>query len=197
MKSGTPSPHNLPRLEATSGGLGAPIEEVGGVWRMPFYPLWRTLSLLLVLICFLMLQVTGELAPSISVAFTLLWVAAWFIKRPPKWWNRQAGALFVIAVLIWLVTQARVAFFSSVLYLLLFLLLVKCFSLLTARDFLHVQILSFFVVLAAAVITVNFVFAFFFIPYLLLATLGLMLYGMARQQERTEARRAEKFPPKM
>lgn len=158
---------------------------------LPFYSVWRAVTHLLVLVAFLSLFATGELDGPINIAFLGTWAVAFVMRRSPSWWASWMGSFVTLAVIAFLAILAKNAFFTSVLYLLLYLALAKCFTLRTPQDYLQAQILCFFMILSTAVITVSFHFILFFVLYLFLATMGLILFGVALQSERL---RPKKIP---
>lgn len=149
----------------------------------------RHVTLWMVFVAFASLVTTGELNPVATVVFVTGWILAYVLKGPPGWWSPWLGLLATVAVLVLLSLTARNAFFISVLYLLLFLVISKCFTLRRSQDFLQAQLLSFFMFLSTAVVTVAFHFIFFFLAYVILATLGLVLYAIVSQRERLESTR--------
>lgn len=161
-------------------GLGARLASFG------FYSVWRTLTFLLVLVSFFSLFVTGELDTPVSFAFLAAWTIGLVLRKTPTWWPSWLGSFLTLVVIAFLGYLARTAFFTSVLYLLLFLVIAKSFTLRTAQDYLQVQVLCFFMILSTAVITVAFHFVLFFFAYLFLATIGMVLFGMALQNERLQ-----------
>ena len=72
---------------------------------------------------------------------------------------------------------------TPVLNLVMFLLAYKLFHRRANRDFLHVYILSFLIVLAAAAMAQSFLFAFAFALYVVLATWTLILFHLRREME--------------
>jgi transglutaminase-like putative cysteine protease len=158
------------------------IRERWGFTRL-FSPFWRAIVIWQIAVAFLSVYVSGEgeLHPlSASIFLPALFGAFLFARssiRIPSW-AINAVTILVLAILVWV---GRSAFFSSLLYLLGYLSLVKIYSLRSPRDYAQVQALGFFMILSSAVISVSLSFAFFFLAYLTLATLGLLLYGMSRQ----------------
>ncbi|HET6150787.1 MAG TPA: DUF3488 and DUF4129 domain-containing transglutaminase family protein [Polyangia bacterium] len=72
---------------------------------------------------------------------------------------------------------------TPVLNLVMFLLAYKLFHRRANRDFLHIYILSFLIVLAAAAMAQSFLFAFAFALYVVLATWTLILFHLRREME--------------
>ncbi|MBI3735049.1 DUF3488 domain-containing protein [Candidatus Sumerlaeota bacterium] len=110
-----------------------------------------------------------------------------------RWWMSH---LLTVGVILFLASSAKQAFFQSILHLILFLLLTKCYTLRRSRDYLQTQLLCFFILLAAAVMTVAFYFLFFFLAYLFLGTLGLILYSLSRREEGEAKRDAGSVVPR-
>ncbi len=147
------------------------------------YPLWRSVTYFSALIAFGSLFATGELNPVVSAAFFAAWIFGYFLKRPPEAWRPWMSHMLTLVVIAIIASGAKAQFFQSILHLILFLVLSKCYSLKTNRDYLQTQLLCFFVLLAASVMTVSFYFVLFFAAQLFLGTTGLMLYSLARREE--------------
>lgn len=163
---------------ASPSGSSAPS---GG--RFALYPLWRAIVFAQALTAFLCLTLTGELPDWVVVAVPLALAAGYLVPRPPAWWSPWMGVVATILAMIPIARGMTPEFFQGVLNLLLFLLVAKCLSLRTARDHLQAQLLGFFTMLSAAVITVSVFFLFVFTAYSLLALFGLLLHGLARPYE--------------
>lgn len=150
---------------------------------LSFSSLWRNTTFLLALSTFASLLITRELDPVTIVLFPSLLLLAWFFDTPPRFWRPWMGWVITAGVILVLARLAYFEYFRTLLRLLLFLVLYKCFTLRTSRDYIQVQILCFFVLVATAVITVTFLFSFVFPVYLFLAVLALVLYSIGRKRE--------------
>ncbi|RMH27303.1 MAG: DUF3488 domain-containing protein [Candidatus Hydrogenedentota bacterium] len=130
---------------------------------------------LVALLGFLMLYLTGEFPPYLILpAFPLLG-AAFFIR---KWLARVPTFLWDLVTLIGFVAIlpiARSSLLNATVYFFLFLQLVKVLSMRRPRDAFSVYVISFFQVLAAAVLTTSPVFGFAFLAYAGLLSWSLML----------------------
>jgi len=145
--------------------------------------LWRVVTHLQVLVAFLSLYLTGEMHAWASLAFGLGWLIVPWIRKAPAWWNASWGALATMVVTLAIAMAARQLAFNGVIYLLFYLVLAKSIAPRRAKDILQVQIMAFFMMLAAAAITVAFFFSFVFLGYVVLATVSLALYGLVIGQE--------------
>lgn len=148
-----------------------------------FESVWRASTFLLVVTTFAALIITRELDRVTLIAFPLCLAAAWLVRTPPRFWKSWMGFVLTIGVVLLLARHATREYFLSLLQLLLFLVIYKCFSLRSSRDYLQVQILCFFLLVATAVITVTYLFSFAFLVYVMFAVLGLGLYGIGRKGE--------------
>ncbi len=150
---------------------------------LSFPVLWRNVTFLLALVTFISLLITRELDPATTILFPSLLFGAWLIKSPPRFWRSWMAYIITTFVILVLARLAYTEYFRTLLRLLLFLLLFKCFTLRSSRDFLQAQILCFFILVATAVITVTFLFSFVFPLYLLLEVLALILYSLGKKRE--------------
>lgn len=164
--------------------LAVRAEEPRGPLSFSYDGLRRFCTFLLVLVTFLGLFLTGELSPIVAVIFVLAWVLGYIFDRAPRWWRPWMENPLTVIVLVLISLVIRVSFFNAVLYLLLFLVLSKCYTMRSARDHLQVQLLCFFIILSTSVMTIAFYFALVFPLYLLLATICLGLHGIGSQRER-------------
>lgn len=185
-------------MSSSSTAATAPVplspEPGAGASRLEFLTLWRNVTFLLALATFSALLITRELDPVTTVLFPAALLTAWLLKRPPAAWRAWMGMLVTLGVLVLLARLASQEYFRSLLRLLLFLVIFKCFSLKSSRDYLQVQILCFFILVASAVITVTFLFSIVFPIYLVLAVLALVLYSIGRRREAIEPARVKRVP---
>lgn len=172
-----------------------------------FPALWRGATFLLALVSFGALYSTGELGPQYVLGFFSLWALALAIPRAPRFWRPWMGvavAALAFAAFVVELAQGRRFYnvfylfialaqdFNNIINLLLFILIYKLFTLRTSRDYLQVQMVCFFCILATAMVTVSFSFSFFFLAYLLVATLCLVMYAIASRGESAAPAGAEK-----
>lgn len=191
--AGGPSGHHA------AGGLGGAEARGPRPAFLSFPSLWRNVTFLLSLTTFAALLITRELDVVTIFLFAGFLLLAWAMKTAPRFWQPWMGMVVTIGVIVILARMAPVEYFRSLLRLLLFLILFKCFTLRTSRDYLQVQILCFFVLVATSVITVNFLFSIMFPVYLLLQVMALALYAIGKRREAIEpgwdARRSKGAAP--
>lgn len=147
-------------------------------------PVLRLVTLALVLVSFLALFITGEIPVESSAPFFAFWGLALVIPRSPRFWKPWMGTMLVLVFMFVLVQRLLVQYFESVLNLVFFLMIYKCFTLRRSTDCFHAQVLSFFALVATAVVTVSPVFMFIFPVYVFLGASGLFLAALTRAGER-------------
>lgn len=177
-------------LEASTANVPSGSSPPSGAGRrqpFSFSSFWRNATFLLALSTFASLLITRELDAVTIVLFPAMLMVAWFFETPPRFWRAWMGWIISAAVIVVLARLASQEYFRTLLRLLLFLVLYKCFTLNASRDYLQVQILCFFILVATAVITVTFLFSFVFPVYLFLSVLALILYSIGKKREEMEA----------
>jgi len=146
-------------------------------------------SLFLVLtVGFLTLASTGRLdIPSLVVAGLALGVKALRYRRHPEpelsptMVNRLTWFYFLFYALDYLLLSR--AFLDATVHLVLFLAVVKLFSARTNRDYLWLALIAFLEMLAAAILTVDTTFLFFFFVFLLLGISTFVSFEIKRGAE--------------
>lgn len=154
-----------------------------------FFLMWRVITFALVFLGFLALAFTGELHPAVIVLFTFFWGCGFFISRPPWWWRGWMSGLLIWGALLLIGVIALQAKFTSVLYLLLFLSLYKCYTLHDATDHMHALVIAFFMFLACSLITTSISYLFFMLLFVILMMLDLICLTIAREGNRSLAGR--------
>lgn len=152
-----------------------------------FFITWRTITYLLVFLGFLALASTGELGVAAMAAFGLLWATGYFLIKPPAFWREWMGKGVVWLALGGIGLIALQGRFVSVLYLMLFLALYKCFTLREALDHLHALIMAFFMFLACSVITTSLFYMVFLFGFIILLMLDMVCLTIAREGARIYA----------
>ncbi len=169
-------------MRATGFSFNSAASESKAV--LSFETLQRNVTFLLALLAFFSLAATREIQPVVGATFLIALLFGYRLRRPFSWWRAWMANLLILTVVALLLLIGYRHAFRFVLDLWLFLILLKCYTLSKAKDYLHAQIICFFILLSASVITVAFYFMFFFIGYVVLATLGLVLYSIGREKEK-------------
>ena len=153
-----------------------------GGWS--FSLVWRVVTYALLMVGFLALCLTGEIHPLVTVAFPVLWAIGFFMDRPPAWWRDWITRTVIWIALLGIGFMAMQANFNSVLYLLLFLGLFKCFSMNGSADHTHSLVIAFFMFLACSVITSSVFYLFSMVMFIVLIMLELICLTIAREGDR-------------
>jgi len=165
-----------------------PGAEVG----VRFQATHKLMSYLLVLSALGTLASSDALPGVSALAFLGAATLSWFsdVGSPPaRVVDRLALPLRAVVVGVFLLSAWQVwrrlpdPDLTPVLNLVMFLLAYKLFHRRANRDFLHIYILSFLIVLAAAAMAQNFLFALAFALYVVLATWTLILFHLRREME--------------
>lgn len=152
-----------------------------------FFIAWRIITFLLVFLGFLALASTGELSLPVCAGFVILLGAAFFTAERPDFWHDWMAKAVVWCALAVIGLIALPGNFVSVLYLMLFLVLYKCFSLREALDHLHALIMSFFMFLACSIITSSMTYMIIMFLYIVLMMLDMICLTIAREGARVFA----------
>jgi len=159
---------------------------------MRFQATHKLMSYLLVLSALATLASSDALSALPAAAFLAVAALSWFSdagSAPARIVDRVALPLRGAVVAVFLLSAWQVwrrlpdPDLTPVLNLVMFLLAYKLFHRRANRDFLHVYILSFLLVLAAAAMAQSFLFAFTFALYVVLATWTLILFHLRREME--------------
>jgi transglutaminase-like putative cysteine protease len=152
----------------------------------------KLVTYLLVLAAFATLASTGVLATPTAAGFLALWAASWTAEaggRVAALLDRLATVARVVVGLLFAVTAWAVARrlpepdLVPVLQLVLLVLALKLFHRRNNRDDVHIFVLAFLLVLAAAALGGTFLFALGFVAYVVLATWALVLFHLRREME--------------
>jgi transglutaminase-like putative cysteine protease len=157
---------------------GAPVNTAGAIERY-----FNVALYLLVLSGFLMLASTGalDLFAVVGVGLALVLRGYLLLSRRdfqiPESWTTY---LTLVYVLVYFADYFFVSgsFLTSTIHLVLFLIVMRLFSLQRARDHYLLAILAFLMVLASAVLTVGSAFVFAFAGFLFVAVLTFVLMEM-------------------
>lgn len=153
--------------------------------RWGFFLAWRIVTYALVLLGFLTLAYTGEIHPLAVLFFLAVWTVGLLLDHPPSWWRGWMSGQVIWIVLLLIGITALQAKFSSILYLLLFLALYKCYTLNEASDHMHAMIISFFMFLACSVISSSLSYLFFLLIFIILLMLDMIYLTIAREGQRS------------
>src|SRR5215470_147116 len=168
------------------------------ITRSPDDPITRYFELslyLLVVTGFVTLASTGSLdSPALLLVFFALLYRGYLLLRGrtlqlPERWASYLTLLYVIFYFCDLFLLST-NFIRATVHLVLFILVVKIFSVQRERDHLYLAIISFLSVLAAAVLTVDAVFFASFCLFLVLAASTFITMEMRRSSARAGASRA-------
>ncbi len=186
----TGSGRNRAPQTGTAGPLPRTKREGKGAMR--FQATHKLMSYLLVLSALGALASSDALSPLTALAFMTVGGLSWFAdtgSAPARIVDRLAAALRAAVVAIFLLSAWQVwrrlpdPDLTPVLNLVMFLLTYKLFHRRANRDYLHIYILSFLIVLAAAAMAQSFLFAVAFALYVVLATWTLILFHLRREME--------------
>ena len=159
---------------------------------MRFQATHKLMSYLLVLSALATLASSDALSALPALAFLAVGALSWFSdagSATARVVDRLALPLRAAVLGIFLLSAWQVwrrlpdPDLTPVLNLVMFLLAYKLFHRRVNRDFLHVYILSFLIVLAAAAMAQSFLFAVAFALYVVLATWTLILFHLRREME--------------
>ncbi len=151
--------------------------------KRQFDSVLRWLLLTTVLWSFTALATTGELPVLIAIGGYPMILLAWYGEtRYPlnKWIWRGLIVIAALYVGWYFQTQART---DAIIYLLLFLLINKLWSPKKPRDIMQIEVICFFFMLSASILTMNMSFIFFFIGFVFLMIVGLALLTVRREHE--------------
>ena len=154
---------------------------------MKFTIIHKLASYLLVLSSFAALALSGELDPLAEITFILALPISWFFKPKKEraswstWlWN---GATIAVSIYVTIDIISGGPLLIGAINLLLFLTANKLFNRNTSKDYIHLYVLSFLILIGAAAINTDLSFAILFIFYLIFATWSLTLLHLRRQME--------------
>ncbi|WP_428265419.1 transglutaminase TgpA family protein [Haliangium sp.] len=154
---------------------------------MRFISAHKLTSYLMVVFAFLALALSGELNPLVVALSTLAVIGSWFWEEPRVKLGRYATVWAVLSLLVLGLTLLR-AFMSSEFLVvgveyLLFLLIAKLFNRNACRDYLHIYVLTFLMLVAATVLNPEISYGLFFLGYVLSTTWALILFHLRREME--------------
>ncbi len=154
---------------------------------MKFRQAHKTTTYMVVLSSFFAVASSGLLSPILLALSTIGIVLSWFWESPrlhTKGWNigwtvfaALAFAYEVLSVL----AGAEILFAGS--NFLIVLLLVKLFSRVQSKDYLHIYILSFLMLTAGTVLNAEITYGIFFLCYVISSTWVLILFHLKREME--------------
>lgn len=146
------------------------------------------LSTYLVVLCaFFALCLSGELSQiAVLVAFAGI-VASWFWEPPRIRFERFTIPWTIVSLLILAYTLFSAFSGGDVLLIggefLLYLLIAKLFNRRTCKDYLHIYVITFLMLVAGTVLNSEFTYGVFFLGYVVAATWALILFHLRREME--------------
>lgn len=155
---------------------------------MRFISAHKLTSYLMVYCAFFALALSGELS---TVAVTLAFIAiggSWFWEEPRVRIKRYAPAWAALSLLVLGYTILRAIMLGSDFLIagveyLLFLLVAKLFNRSACRDYLHVYVLTFLMLVAGTVLNPELTYGLFFLGYVVATTWALILFHLRREME--------------
>ncbi|MCG8423209.1 MAG: DUF3488 and transglutaminase-like domain-containing protein [Proteobacteria bacterium] len=142
---------------------------------------------LMVFCAYFALVLSGELSPIISILAFLAIVGSWLWEAPRVRLERFALAWTIVSLLV-LVYSLISAFTGGEFLLiggefLLYLLVAKLFNRRSCKDYLHVYVITFLMLVAGTVLNSEFTYGAFFLGYVVAATWALILFHLRREME--------------
>jgi transglutaminase-like putative cysteine protease len=162
---------------------------------MPFGPAFKLSTYLLVATGIAALFQSAVLSPLATAGVALAFAATWWADRVRPHLTSRAVTWIGAALIAFLVVDLALlaeSFFDSIIHLLVLLLLYKLVTWQTARDAIHLGILSFFMLVAASAVTLSVGFLGIFLAFLILGTGTFALLHLQQEAEESsgDARRA-------
>ena len=142
---------------------------------------------LMVLCSFFALTLAGELSPIILVLALLSIIGSWLWEPPRVRFERFALPWTIVSLLVlaYAVLSAVVGgeFLIVGAEFLLFLLVAKLFNRRSCKDYLHIYVITFLMLVAGTVLNSEFTYGIFFLGYVVTATWALILFHLRREME--------------
>ena len=157
---------------------------------LPFALAFKLSAYLLVADGFAALVLADALPPLAAAAVGAAIAATWWADRLRAHLRPRLATGIGVTLLVFLALDAAFlaeSFFDSVIHLLLLLLLYKLAAWRSARDAIHLAVLSFFMLVAASAVTVSLGFLAIFVGFLVVGTWTFTLLHLRQEAERFSA----------
>ncbi|MEM9493138.1 MAG: transglutaminaseTgpA domain-containing protein, partial [Myxococcota bacterium] len=154
---------------------------------MRFAHAHKLTTYLMVLSAFFALALSGELSLiAVTLAFIGI-IGSWLWEPPRIRFERFNTAWTILSVLILAYTLLSAFIGSDYLLIgsefLLYLLIAKLFNRRSCKDYMHVYVITFLMLVAGTVLNSEFSYGFFFLGYVVTATWALILFHLRREME--------------
>ncbi len=136
---------------------------------------------------FMALIVSGSMRPIVVALVVLAGVVSWMWEEPRVKLERYATAWAIASLGVLAITLLRIFLGGEFLIVgveyLLFLLVAKLFNRRKCRDYLHVYVLTFLMLVAGTVLNAELSYGLFFFAYVISITWALILFHLRREME--------------
>lgn len=154
---------------------------------MRFVSAHKLTSYLMVVCAFFALAFSGELSP-LALGLTIVaTIGSWFWEAPRVRLKRYAPVWAVSSLVVLGYTILRAFMGSDFLIVgveyLLFLLVAKLYNRSACRDYLHIYVLTFLMLVAGTVLNPEITYGMFFLGYVVATTWALILFHLRREME--------------
>jgi transglutaminase-like putative cysteine protease len=154
---------------------------------MRFVSAHKLTSYLMVVCAFFALSFSGELSPLALVLTVAATIGSWFWEAPRVRLKRYAPVWAVTSLLVLGYTLLRAFLGGDFLIVgveyLLFLLVAKLYNRSACRDYLHIYVLTFLMLVAGTVLNPEITYGVFFLGYVVATTWALILFHLRREME--------------
>lgn len=154
---------------------------------MRFVSAHKLTSYLMVVCAFFALGFSGELNPLVLVLALVAMAGSWPWEPPRVRLKRFATAWAVMSLLVLGLTLLRAFLGGDFLIVgveyLIFLLIAKLYNRSACRDYLHIYVLSFLMLVAGTVLNPEITYGVFFLGYVVSTTWALILFHLRREME--------------
>jgi hypothetical protein len=154
---------------------------------MRFVSAHKLTSYLMVACAFFALAFSGELDPLVVGLALAAMIGSWFWEAPRVRLKRYALVWAVLSLVVLGYTLLRAFLGGDFLIVgveyLIFLLLAKLYNRNACRDYLHVYVLTFLMLVAGTVLNPEITYGLFFLGYVVATTWALILFHLRREME--------------
>lgn len=154
---------------------------------MRFVSAHKLTSYLMVVCAFFALGFSGELEPLVLGLAALAMAGSWPWEAPRVQLKRWSTAWAVMSLIVLAVTLVRAFLGGDFLIVgveyLIFLLIAKLYNRAACRDYLHIYVLTFLMLVAGTVLNPEITYGVFFLGYVVTTTWALILFHLRREME--------------